>query len=133
MKHDQYFCILRISPEHFYFRSKFHRNWTNIKEVSWTFNRGPLDLLLYNIISYLAMTKKTFRTYSQGCLWFWLLLHGQICLFESTLFFKVKTCINIWKNEIGRLFEYKTQRTLASFQVKEVSMKQYWFFKEFSS
>lgn len=46
---------------------------------------------------------------------------------------KCKWCIHIWKNEIGRLFEYKTQRTLASFQVKEVSMKQYWFLKEFSS
>lgn len=78
---------MRIPSEHFYFRSKFHRNWTNIKEISFQFSLE--GLWIYYFILYLATTKNTFQTYSQGCLWFWLLLHGQICLFEAMLFFKV--------------------------------------------
>lgn len=70
---------LKISQE----LNKYQGNLISI------FIRGPLDLLLYYIILYLATTKNTFQTYSQGCLWFWLLLHGQICLFEAMLFFKV--------------------------------------------
>lgn len=78
------------------------------------FIRGPLDLLLYYIILYLATTKNTFQTYSQGCLWFLITFTRTNMFVWSNAFLqsKCKWCIHIWKNQIGRLFEYKTQRTL---------------------
>lgn len=45
MTNDQYLRILRILSEQ-YFRSIFHSNWTNLCEVSWSFIRAPLDLLI---------------------------------------------------------------------------------------